>query len=31
MMRIQKVRKSVLGIPIWTDNLIIISMNVPHL
>ena len=31
MMRIQKVRKSVLGIPIWTDSLILISMNVSYL
>lgn len=31
MMRIQKVRKSVLGIPIWTDSLFLISMNVTDL
>lgn len=30
MMRLQNIRKSVLGIPIWTDSLIIMSMNAPH-
>lgn len=30
MTRIQNIRKSVLGIPIWTDSLIIRSMNMSH-